>query len=88
MLKIKDNVDLKELEKFGFYKENESDDWYFYEFLGDSFPACEPLYWCGVLEKNEEEYDAIERVLYSFQNDIPNVVYDLIQSELVEKASD
>lgn len=74
MLKIKDDVDLKELEKFGFvkyqYRENHS--YYMYPDI-----------------KNYQLYIFIEN-RQIFTNDIYNekplvVLYDLIQAGLVEK---
>ena len=36
MLKIKDNVDLKELEKFGFEYEEDEDEYYWCKYLSDN----------------------------------------------------
>lgn len=87
MLKIKDNIDLKELEKFGFYTELVDDDFYLWHFLGDSYPDCEPIYECRVVIKNAEKYDLEERAIYigDYSYGIPNVIYDLIKADMVEK---
>ena len=89
MLKIKDNVDLKELEKFGFkYVEDKS-------FEGD-FSYCEKQIGSNVVL----EVDARNRImladiidkginmtysfLYIFSNSL-DVLFDLIQAGLIEK---
>ena len=79
MLKIKDNVDLKELEKFGF-KERE----YFYPLY------CRNILACGVRKSNRKIY----RYMYTLDGadyntfDIFDVLFDLIQAGLVEKVGE
>ena len=82
MLKIKDNVDLKELEKYGFVKGN----------IGYKKEIDMEDYTITI--KIEKEYE--EAIMY-IQNDcydcdytclIPNVIYDLITDDLVEKVEE
>ena len=73
MLKIKDNVDLKELEKYGFKKR---DRWY--EFYGEDVTTevsieDRELY---LFSTGAEEIQSMS---------IPHAVYDLIKDGLVEK---
>lgn len=86
MLKIKADK-MKDLEKFGFYKELEDDDFYVWHFLGDSYPDCEPIYECRVVIKNGEKYDLEDRAIYigDYTYGIPSVLYDLIKADMVEK---
>ena len=74
MLKIKDNVDLKELEKFGF--ELNGNEWYLKQ-LEDIDIFIKPISKVIIIacyeERDVEEIDTI---------------YDLIQAGLVEKVSD
>ena len=74
MLKIKDNVDLKELEKYGLKKSNTYSDWYpigSINFDGEDFT--------GWFEING--YDFID---YELKYE-PDTLYDLIKDGLVEK---
>jgi hypothetical protein len=76
MLKIKDNVDLKELEKFGMIQ-NKFNEYY-------DFPDK-----CGILDFyiNESRYlldDYGDKVV---SKDL-DTLYDLIKADLVEKVSD
>ncbi len=76
MLKIKDKVDLKELEKFGFvYEEN-------YEIKFYSLDVC----------KKNIGFDGFRVYVsdreinnYSIKNDTLDILYDLIQAGIVEK---
>lgn len=75
MLKIKDNVDLKELEKFGF-KHEESSTYNEYIFTNEDciiYIDCKDR----ILSMTEREYDIVFVV--------PSVIYDLIQAGLVEE---
>ena len=78
MLKIKDNVDLKELEKFGFKDDG------CYKCKLD----CE--FTCEVLNNRciDIDYDSSEN--YEYQNWVSNldVLFDLIQAGLVEKVGE
>ena len=69
MLKIKEEVDLKELEKFGFKKDEEQQ--YMIEDL-DIFVGT---------DENEKELV----LDFGFNNENINILYDLIQAGLVEK---
>ena len=75
MLKIKDDVDLKELEKFGFYAE---------EFIDDKIAT----YFNGNVRI--EIYDGIydkwnTRKIYALTSAYLDTIYDLIKADLVEK---
>lgn len=76
MLKIKDNIDLKELEKFGF---KEREDFYLL--------YCMNILACGVRKSNRKIY----RYMYTLGGadyndfDIFDLLFDLIQAGLVEK---
>ena len=81
MLKIKDNVDLKELEKYGFAKVRKG--------MTD-FAEC-VKWWCS---KTGDEYECLtvfkDRTLYLGgdawgDSYILNILYDLIKDGLVEK---
>lgn len=93
MLKIKDDIDLKELEKFGFEYENEEEcvgsfeegdyDEYFYEWYewygedGD----------CNIKVKSNKEIVLINIHDY-FNDDVLDCIYNLIQAGLVEKVGE
>lgn len=94
MLKIKDNVDLKELEKFRFFKSNEKVNGWSYELE----PVSEDANFCtennAYLFVREFEYDLKtksnrELELTIMQDDECtynfDVLYDLIKSDMVEK---
>ena len=72
MLKIKEEVDLKELEKFGFKKDEEQQ--YMIKDL-DIFVGT---------DENEKELV----LDFGFNNENINVLYDLIQAGLVEKVKE
>ena len=79
MLKIKDNVDLKELEKFGFRYSIGEDQHYYFDnigiFIGDNLEI--------VISFNDDDYCELEIVL-----SLLNLLYDLIKADLVEKVED
>lgn len=91
MLKIKDNLDLKELEKFGF-KNTKNDTWYKSE-PNDDYERFEtnivvnPV---GTFEKNEIIFEVVD---LDNSDEISNIdigarldtLYDLIKADLVEK---
>lgn len=99
MLKIKDNVDLKELEKFGF-KYNDKicnygnfEECHFYQFEFDNWLGYVINIFVNDCEVDDRDTEA--RVLY-FMNfncsyvespsyKFPNILYDLITAGLVEK---
>lgn len=98
MLKIKDNVDLKELEKFGFNTySNNADNYHIYENI-ERTKDCE----YGILI-NDYFDDNNKTIGYYFNNiepinDVDNIdnldkksldiLYDLIKADLVEKVED
>ena len=76
MLKIKDSVDLRELEKFGFVLGMSGWQWFddkhkFELYIDD----------CNVISISILE-------MYKSWTDIPNVIYDLIQAGFVEKVGE
>lgn len=90
MLKIKDNVDLKELEKFGFEYENEEErvgsfeeddyDEYFYEWYE----------WYNKDGKRNIKVQSDKEIVLLniqdyFNDEVLDCIYDLIQAGLVEK---
>lgn len=81
MLKIKDNVDLKELEKFGFKK----DKWFYFREIENN--------WWDTININTDEdrtiYNETDVCGYSeIDYDIEKYVEDLIKADLVEKIED
>ena len=81
MLKIRDNVDLKELEKFGFeYREysSESSNYKFYDFTpNNSISVIQIEITSRLIYLNDNnKYDGLSKI------------YDLIQAGLVEKVED
>ena len=82
MLKIKDNVDLKELEKFGFKLNGRNMyEKYLYD---DEMGGYIPYRLCvaGLLKSLFYEDDAYN------SNDDLDTIYDLIKADLVEKVDD
>lgn len=78
MLKIKDNVDLKELEKFGFKHIREQDgiyEHYMYEMKtkNEVYPMLKCVVWC------------FDRHIKIFDKGGEEKLFDLIQAGLVEK---
>ena len=80
MLKIKDNVDLKELEKFGFEKDGYN---YCYDFIPYKENGGQYIL-----------FDVKERKLYldyidlDYFDEAVNILYDLIKADLVEKVGE
>jgi hypothetical protein len=90
MLKIKDNVDLKELEKFGF-KLNQYNE-YRKEICGGRRGQCFELIIFG-----KREFRGEDKTIYGFaygadgdgeEDIIDNTLYDLIKADLVEKVKE
>lgn len=85
MLKIKDNVDLKELEKFGFKAKYNEDTGKIksYAYENKRIEVANRLipFW-----RDYNEYSEINREYYD--SDIVELLYDLIQAGLVEKAEE
>ena len=87
MLKIKSNVDLKELEKFGFEKVDVC-----YEYRLNNHDANDYSDEVYVVVYSQDFRKYKERELYLYVEDVPtdelfelDVLFDLIQSGLVEK---
>jgi hypothetical protein len=90
MLKIKDNVDLKELEKYGFedmsdiygyyYREYKIMSPYFTEFIGIDIDRCIGAY--------ENADDDIRRISAHDDESIKELIDDLINDGLVEKVEE
>lgn len=81
MLKIKDNVDLKELEKFGFkYVSSEYYDYYFLKrYLGND-EDDRICYQIGI--------DDREIRIVRLDGELDTTLYDLIKADLVEKVEE
>lgn len=79
MLKIKDNVDLKELEKFGFkehFWENTKTETEIYINSRNEISVCK-----------ERVLDICGTTIFTEINDL-DTLYDLIKADLIEKVSD
>ena len=84
MLKIKDNVDLKELEKYGF-EYNKLLDEYVIDIAIDRRGACVEL----AIRRRYLKLDFIgDDTGGSGEDYLDDVIYDLIKADLVEKVSD
>ena len=86
MLKIKDNVDLKELEKFGFFR------WFCYESYIDYYAYDSDIqYYPNVTISDEEDYynpTPREISVMDYNEEVINILYDLIKADLVEKVEE
>ena len=81
MLKIKDSVDLKELEKFGFYKNDWSEHGYTY-----LVPDINESGRCKVeIHTSKYRYLAFEMEGNLYGLNVPSIIFDLIRAGLVEK---
>lgn len=76
MLKIKDNVDLKELEKFGFYKKDNGE-WQYADYDSDEF--------IGVQENRYIYFETMPRYYGAIVEAVLPKLFDLIQSGIIEK---
>ena len=83
MLKIKDDVDLKELEKFGFKNKKEKYEWYEYKNKFIEITIFLNL-------ENECENKIIFILTNQYNRNYANIdiIYDLIQAGLVEKVKE
>ena len=95
MLKIKKNVDLKELEKFGFKQNEVFVETFDYEFLNSDnlisskmYPLKEPEKDYGNMCISNNNGRKINIHSNGYLTVIPNVLYDLIKADLVEKVED
>lgn len=89
MLKIKDSVDLKELEKFGF-ELNEIYGWrYEYKNSDNLIPSGDPIMKPYI---DINVVTLVDKILYIHANThmvkIPDVIYDLIKEDMVEKVEE
>lgn len=73
MLKIKDSVDLKELEKYGFEKLKGFSDYHY----GDDISAIYVEMDRTIIVATYQDYDVKNKIL--------EIIYDLIKDGLVEK---
>ena len=82
MLKIKDNVNLKELEKFGFEYEEDEDEKYWCKYLSDMEHKL-------FIMNNREIKQGKFQLIYGFKEvDLEEKwIQDLIKADLVEKVS-
>ena len=78
MLKIKDNVDLKELEKYGFEYSEEERNYWKYVFLDRH--GAEKQYWIDIDTRIIESSVDTARIL-----NYDTTIYDLTKDGLVEK---
>lgn len=76
MVKIKDNVDLKELEKFGFKKSGD-----FYNLFFDEFNEV-------IIDEQDRIIELDGDVNYLNVDKYNNIIFDLIQAGLVEKVGE
>ena len=81
MLKIRDNVDLEELEKYGFIHLDEMPDAYTYH-IPSEFGQLKDLH------INKYGYMALELYGNYTGFDIPEIIYDLIKADLVVKVEE
>jgi hypothetical protein len=81
MLKIKDNVDLKELEKFGFYYDD--GDW-----IKDYIPYKNNSYSFMAIGIDNRKIDLWYIKIDEHLENAISDLFDLIQAGLVEKVSD
>lgn len=79
MLKIKNNIDLKELEKYGFEADDDNE-WYYYDIDARTNLFVKPISRTIIFRVYNE----------TLTRDIDNltVLYDLIKDGLVEKVDD
>jgi len=87
MLKIKDNVDLKELEKYGFKKCEENYRKHKYSWKRDLVNGYYELY---VNRNNELHIDIVTNWNYEMiiVGKLQDTLYDLIKADLVEKVEE
>lgn len=80
MLKIKDEVDLKELEKFGFMKDKSIDDGEYY------YRICNIFIGNNKIILQDDGINFYKPILdYEFNQEEVDVLYDLIKADIVEK---
>lgn len=82
MLKIKDNVDLKELEKYGFEKDGYS---YYYDFIPYNEDNGNGQYILVDIKIRKIDLDYID---LEYFGKAVELLYDLIKANLVEKVEE
>ena len=82
MLKIKDNVNLKELEKFGFEKDGYN---YYYDFIPYNEDNSNDQYILVDIKTRKIYLDYID---LDYFDKAVELLYDLIKADLVEKIED
>ena len=83
MLKIKDSVDLKELEKFGFEYDEDINCYFYYGFTRANCNSEIRMY---IDKKNKTITTGFD--MYVHEGKIHDKIYDLIEAGLVEKVED
>ena len=83
MLKIKDGVDLEELEKFGFEYYEDSEEWFYYGFTEPNSQSEIRIY-----VNNDTRIISTGFDVYVSPYKIHDKLYDLITAGLVEKVDD
>lgn len=82
MLKIRDNVDLKELEKYGFKYDKEMSEPY------NKCYSCSEKWQKILIIEDDADLRIYETMWNSNCQFINNVLYDLIKADLVEKVEE
>ena len=94
MLKIKDNVDLKELEKYGFTPRYDTYTGEIYEFenirndnvgLKKQYKCCKSIISIFFTRENGKKNWYFTTQIYGFEDEVQDIIYDLIKADLVEK---
>ena len=85
MLKIKDNVDLKELEKFGLKPHEKYPEIYVYRSKNSCLEIDRDSIWFSLYTEDISKVDHYEGIYFSMINaEIATILFDLIQAGLVE----
>ena len=82
MLKIRDDVDLKELKKFGFITYTSCDEWEIYYCICNLFIGKDKII------RQDDGVNECKDCIHKFNDTEISILYDLIQAGLVEKVSD
>ena len=96
MLKIKDNVDLKELEKYGFEPRYDTYTGEIYEFenvrnnyIGlTGHPISKSILSIFYVKEKKKKKWYFKSDIRSFEDEVQDIIYDLIKADLVEKVDD
>ena len=88
MLRIKDEVDLKELEKFGFLKDQSIDDGEYYYRICNTFSICNIFIGNNKIILQDDGINCCRPKLeLEFDECEIDILYDLIKANLVEKVN-